>query len=191
MAVQSNTCLSNQTRLSLTLGRSRSNPNSLANTKNMDITWVQQALDQAQMTMFFHLHFPQASKSLLAGNPSGSAVQEMAAGGQNVRRPGWCRNVFWSPGSPGAAQHSSTSFSCKEVKAALGSSWAVVGKKKELNLPYFSWIRKRDVHLECMQEKDCAGCYFNVLTSKLDFCILQVYLQWFFFDVDFSNIGKS
>lgn len=119
-------------QLSLTLVRSRLNCNSPSKPNAVhfsDTYWLQQALHKAQMPVFFHLYFPQASKSLVARNPSGSAVSELSAGGQNVRSPDWCRNVFWAPGSLKPQLHCSTSLSCEEVKAAQGSSWAVVRKK--------------------------------------------------------------
>lgn len=47
--------------------------------------------------IIFHLQFSQTTLSLLAGNPSGSAVYELAVGGQNMKNSDQVLKCILSP----------------------------------------------------------------------------------------------
>lgn len=94
------------------------------------------------------------------------------------------------PGNPRAAQHSSTSLSCEEVKAALGSSWAVVRKKYSWIFPishesekvmFIKSMHRKKTVLDAILMYLCRNCIYT-------FC--RFISNAFFFNVDFSDIDK-
>lgn len=148
----------------------------------MDITWVQQALDQAQMLMFLHLHFPQASPSL----QETYLVLLCRRWLQEVKceEPRLVQKCLLMPRKPqGSTAQRSTALPGSHAKK-LKQLWAVAEQWLERSTIESSLFlmdqKKRCSFRVCAGERLC-WCYFNVLLSKLYLCILQFYLKWFFF----------